>query len=124
MNDDAQSLKGINGPFPKPTRRLRWRIIPGTFLLIFFVLGTIGAPLEMMQVVDFNRQHGWVHQIDPLHPMAITSTRLLVWMSGVIAVAAAGVSAYAWFYGRWRTAWIGVIVFFGLIITAKWLEST
>lgn len=109
-----------------PSAGLRWRIIPGTFLSIFAVLGSIGFVVEIFTIVHYNMKYGWI-EVDPRNPslsrLAISPVNVLVIVCGTLGVLAAGLSAYAWFYGRWRFAWIGTVCFFALMLTAKWLES-
>ena len=110
----------------KPIRGLRWRIIPGTFLAIFFVIGAIGSAMQLFTVAYYNWKDGWI-QVDPQNPrlseLAITPLHILVWQSSCWGFVAAGVAAYCWFHERWRLAWTGTGVFFALMFTAKWLES-
>ena len=103
-----------------------WRIIPGTFLAIFCVIGAIGSSMQLFIVAYYNWKFGWI-AVDPENPrlseLAITPLNVLVWQSSCWGVVAAGVAAYCWLNGRWRLAWIGTGAFFVLMFTAKWLES-
>ena len=109
-----------------PSQGLRWRIIPGTFLVIFTVIGSIGGVFEAFTILYYNLKYGWIH-VDPRNPglsrLAITPVNVLVWQCGFWGVLAAGFSAYAWFYGRWRFAWIATVLFLTFMLTSKWLES-
>ena len=109
-----------------PSRGLRWRIIPGTFLAIFFVMGVIGIAIQLYTVAYYNCKYGWI-EVDPQNPrlseLAITPLHILVWQSSCWGCVAAGVAAYCWFQARWRLAWAGTGIFFALMFTAKWLES-
>ena len=126
MTDSNQPADPNRNAPNTPTRSLRWRIIPGTFLAIFTVIGSIGMPLELWNVVYYNVQYGWI-RFDPRNPslnrLAITPVNVLVWQCGCLGLLAAGISAYAWFHGRWRVAWIGTVAFFALMFMTKWLES-
>ena len=105
---------------------MRWRIIPGTVLAIAATLGSIGVLFQAILVTYYNMKYGWI-QINPDNPtlsqLAITPLNLFVWQCGCWSTLAAGYSAYAWFYGKWRIAWIGTAVYFAIILTSKWVES-
>lgn len=111
---------------PRPNRALRWRVIPGTFLAIFSVIGTIGCAMQFFTVAYYNCKYGWI-EVDPenklLSELVITPLHMLVWQSAGWGFVAAGVASYCWFHERWRLAWIGTGVFFTLTFAAKWLES-
>lgn len=110
----------------KPSRGLRWRVIPGTFLAIFSVIGVIGSAMQFFTVAYYNCKYGWI-EVDPENrlqsELAITPLHVVVWLFASCGFVAAGVTAYCWFYARWRLAWIGTGVFFALMFMAKWLES-
>jgi len=106
--------------------KLRWRIIPGTFLALFAALGTIGLTIQFSIIAYYNVKYGWI-QVDPRTPrlseLAITPVHVLVWQCGTCGVLAAGISAYAWYYARRRLAWISTVAFFALMLTSQWLET-
>ena len=93
-------------------------------MALFTVMGSIDVPIEIQMIVYYNR--GWI-KFDPesrfAHHLAITPVNVLVWMAFLSGLLICGLSAFAWFTGRWRFAWIGTILFFVLMFTSKWLES-
>ena len=107
-------------------RAVRWRIIPGTFLAIMACIGSVGMLLQLAVIVYYNMKYGWI-QVDPNNPtlsqLAITPVHVLQWQFACWGFISAGVAAYAWFYGRWRIAWIGTLLFFLLMFISKWLDS-
>ena len=113
-------------PASKAPRAVRWQIIPGTFLAIMACIGSVGMLLQLAAIVYYNMKYGWI-QVDPNNPtlsqLAITPVHVLSWQSAFWGVIAAGVASYAWFYGRWRLAWISTFLFFLLMFIARWLES-
>ena len=110
----------------KPSRGLRWRSIPGTFLAIFCAIGVMGSAAHFFTVAYYNLKYGWI-EVDPEIPrsseLAITLLNVSVWQCGCWGTVAAGVAAYCWFQARWQLAWLGTGIFFALMFTAKWLES-
>ena len=107
----------FNHSFGQPTatsrsgRRLRLRIIPGTFLLIFTSVAVIGIYFNLWEIISINTKNDWT-RIAPRHPAAITAPHVAVWLFSVMATQAAGVATYAWFYGKWSVAWVGTAIFF------------
>ena len=84
---DIHDLKASNtdtlGTVPsQPSRGLRWRIIPGTFLAIFCALGVIGSAIQLYTVAYYNLKYGWI-EVDPENPrqseLAITPLNVSVW---------------------------------------------
>lgn len=124
------AMSNDNHPIEAPTatsnasavRRLRLRIIPGTFLLIFTSLGVLGFYFQMWEIASINSNHDWT-RIDPRHRAAMTPLHVTVWLLSLVALQCAGVATYAWFYGKWTVACIGTIIFFALMYTAKAVES-
>ena len=123
---DLDSATNPDPPAPNPTRAVRWRIIPGTFLAIMACIGSVGMLLQLAVIVYYNMKYGWI-QVDPNNPtlsqLAITPVHVLQWQFACWGFISAGVAAYAWFYGRWRVAWIGTLLFFLLMFISKWLDS-
>ena len=82
--------------------------------------------LQLAVIVYYNMKYGWI-QVDPNNPtlsqLAITPVHVLQWQFACWGFISAGVAAYAWFYGRWRIAWIGTLLFFLLMFISKWLDS-
>jgi len=125
-NQDASNADAAVTLPLRTTRTLRWRVIPGTFLAIFSVIGVIGSAMQFFTVAYYNCKYGWI-EFDPENrlqsELAITPLHVLVWLFASCGFVVAGVAAYSWFHARWRFAWIGTGVFFALMFTAKWLES-
>lgn len=123
---DIDQIDTPNPISQQTPQRLRWRIIPGTFLAIFSVIGSIGMLVQTLTIAYYNMKYGWI-QMDPGTPslsrLAITPVNVLVWQCGCWGFLSAGFSAYGWFYRRGRFAWIGMILFFAFMLTAKCLES-
>lgn len=119
---EADSLTQVTLRRPS---RLRWRIIPGTFLTIFAAVGAIGAVLQLGIIAYYNFKYGWI-SIDPQTPslnrLAITPGNVSIWQCGIWSVVASGLSAYAWWTGRWRLAWATMLIWFGLAQLGMWLE--
>ena len=116
-----------DSPAPKTQfRTVRWRIIPGTFLAIMACLGSVGVLLQLAIVVYYNMKYGWI-PVDPDNPtrsqLAVTPVHVLQWQFACWGFISAGVASYAWFYGRWRVAWIGTLLFFLLMLISKSLDS-
>ena len=111
---------------PTHHQALRLRIIPGTFLAIFTTLGLIGVTAELTTIADYNHKYGWM-DADACSPslgrLAISPINTSVWTLSSCGTHAASISSYSWFYGRWRVASIGTIIFVALMLTSKWLES-
>ena len=115
-----------DSPAKQARRGIRWRIIPGAFLAIMSCIGSVGVLLQLAIIIYYNLKYGWI-QVDPNNPtlsqLAITPVHVLSWQSAFWGIFSAGVASYAWFYGRWRLAWISTFLFFLLMFIARWLES-
>ena len=124
--EDVNPAISPDSPAPQPApRSIRWRIIPGTFLAIMACIGSVGVPAQLVEIVYYNVKYGWI-QVDPNNPslsqFAITPVHVLSWQCACWGMVSAGVAAHAWFYGRWRLAWISTSLFFLLMFIARWLE--